>query len=183
MKGIHTVLIAILVILVVVLIAKFSLDDQKTIVSQELNTGVETEKTQGTSAKEMLEQLNQQEIIVEADVEETEEEEVIEEPEEVIEETPNEPSPECVLLSRRAQKKLEEAEEEVEDLEDELKEIEDSIEYEEDRDPKDTEKIELLEIDEENIEDDLSEAKTALHDRQGDMEELEKQCGEIVYLE
>ncbi len=184
MMSIAKVLMFVLAVSAALLIANFSLQEQKTIQATEIKSN-EVEEQNSLTASQLIKQLDQgasqEEIIVEAEV--TEDQEAEENKEAGTSENPQQASPECILLSRRAQQKLEDAEEEVEDIESELDRVRSLIELEEDKEEDDREKIEALEIEEEDLEEDLRKAEIALHEKQRDITEIEKQCGLIIYLE
>ena len=175
MKGIKIALI-IFAVIALVFLASYSLKQQKTI------RAVAVE-----SFDEAVEKGSQGEIPVEADIRDTADGNIAEsavgaENTEQQEST-EQKSPECILLSRKAQIKYEDRKNDVTELERELKRLKGLIELEKDKEPIDVQMLEQLRNDEDKAKGDLEEAQRGFYNAELELREIEKKCGEIIYLE
>ncbi len=91
------------------------------------------------------------------------------------------PSPECILLSRKAQIEYEDAKEDVRELERELDRARSLVDLEEDRSPRDEAKLNQSREDRERIEDELEEAQRVLREAELEVSKLLQMCGEVIY--
>lgn len=167
MAGIKGIL-AVAAVFVIAIIAVVSLNEQRTIKATALKT-----------ADADAVQKDEQGIPVDAEVSDENQEKVMEDAEPETDET--RPSPECILLSRRAETEYEDAKEAVRELERELEKARSMAELEEDRSPRDEAALNQSRDERDRIEDELEEAQRILRQAETEVNKLIQMCGEIIY--